>query len=239
MLPAFHDSPTSAHSRMKPPSKPFFVEVKRSRSIPAQPAPPTPRPTSSSWEDAPEPAGGTRSKAWQHAEQFFQPRPANQAPEPRTLREQPAPVPVEAAAEPKAEVKVAAERARKPAKAAKPAPEKPADAASGAEPEPQARKADATVAKPRRAPKSSPAPQQPAFDLDLDAEVDADVIAAEEPVYLPLDGLADGDEARADGRKPLSARAARSAAKPAERWTCRLRHVRRNLGPGRIGQLRP
>ncbi|WP_454817917.1 hypothetical protein [Labrys neptuniae] len=50
-----------------------------------------------------------------------------------------------------------------------------------------------------------------------------------------LDGTAAEDEAEVGGRKPLSARAARSAAKPAERWTCRLRHVRRSLGAGRIG----
>ncbi|QEN85431.1 hypothetical protein FZC33_04075 [Labrys sp. KNU-23] len=42
-------------------------------------------------------------------------------------------------------------------------------------------------------------------------------------------------EVEEGGRRPLSARAARSAAKPGERWTCRLRHVRRNLGSGRSG----
>ncbi|PRH89424.1 hypothetical protein C5L14_02260 [Labrys okinawensis] len=54
-----------------------------------------------------------------------------------------------------------------------------------------------------------------------------------------LDAASAGDAMEEPGRKPLSARAARSAAKPGERWTCRLRHVRRNLGSGRPGQLRP
>lgn len=46
------------------------------------------------------------------------------------------------------------------------------------------------------------------------------------------------EEADSDRRKPLSAQDARSVAKPGDRWTCRLRHVRRNLGSGRLGQPR-
>lgn len=237
---------------MKPPSKPFFVEVRRSRSIPAQAQPsPPPRPTSS-WEDTPEPAGA-RSKAWQHAEQFFQPRASDPAPEaerPVSAPVEPAPVPALVPVERQDEVVQTQARDGKGDKAAVKRGQKVVKA-----PMPQPEEAKAVPAKkPRRA----KAPQEERLSIDTRAAPDAKAPNGLEPSpsanqpeetkgrlrkappasnSLPDETSAE-DATEEGGRRPLSARAARSAAKPAERWTCRLRHVRRNLGSGRIGQLR-
>ncbi|OCC02742.1 hypothetical protein BA190_22370 [Labrys sp. WJW] len=122
-------------------------------------------------------------------------------------------------------------------------------------PMPQPEEAKAVPAKkPRRA----KAPQEERLSIDTRAAPDAKAPNGLEPSpsanqpeetkgrlrkappasnSLPDETSAE-DATEEGGRRPLSARAARSAAKPAERWTCRLRHVRRNLGSGRIGQLR-
>lgn len=227
---------------MKPPSKPFFVEVRRSRSIPAQAAPPPPRPTPS-WEDAPEPAGA-RSKAWQHAEQFFQARPATPPPEQETSRQEPVPVPPQAAIERRdepddvpradakprdaAETRSGAGRGRKSVRAAaRAADDKPAEVP----PAKRRRTKEATARPVGTVPLFVPEPAAAAPKADPGS-------ADKGPVSSPVAFVGE-DDVEMDGRKPLSARAARSAAKPAERWTCRLRHVRRNLGAGRIGQPRP
>ena len=234
---------------MKPPSKPFFVEVRRSRSIPAQASPPA-RPTSS-WEDAPEPAGA-RSKAWQHAEQFFQPRAAEPGPseqEPLAPVE-PVPIPAQAVVEPKDETahveardgkgdKNTVKRSRKMAKAPLLPPEE-----ARVIPVRKARRSKASQEEhppvhsqlaPDVAPGNDPEPPSSNLPEEVKAAPRKKAPASE----TPLDEVSSEDAAEAGARRPLSARAARSAAKPAERWTCRLRHVRRNLGSGRIGQLRP
>lgn len=221
---------------MKPPSKPFFVEVRRSRSTPVQASPP-PRP-SSSWEDTPEPAG-SRSRAWQHAEQFFQPRPASPAPEterPEPAPVEPVPVPAQAVVERRGEAdassqakasggeesKNVAKRSRKVAKTPALQPEETKTSSVK-----RVRK-NKVLQEDSLSSQSQPSPPRPEEARTVPPKTIS-------PPGSFLNGIAAEDEAEAGGRRPRSARVARSAAKPGERWTCRLRHVRRNRGSGRNG----
>ncbi|WP_448956129.1 hypothetical protein [Labrys neptuniae] len=231
---------------MKPPSKPFFVEVRRSRSVPTStPAPQRPAPA---WEETAESAG-TRSRAWQHAEQFFQPRSTDPVPEAKAepveaarilvatvdngaaVDSEPAAAPpsrVEAGdgaeVETGTKVQTGAKRGRKAAKPLQPkileATTLEATTLQVAEP--------AVESPPRRRRQAPPAQREAAK---------APLLARE--TFTPSPARATAvEEADSDRRKPLSAQDARSVAKPGDRWTCRLRHVRRNLGSGRLGQPR-